>query len=77
MKYGKFIMLICYLRASHGVDADIEKLIEFIKMIGKQDADGSYHTTFGDLFKSDEVQQTLEVSVVIALNMLLKALSYY
>jgi len=45
---------------SAAVDHDIGLLVEHIKRVGKQEADGSYTTTFGTLFKDDSVQNSLE-----------------
>ena len=43
------------------VEHEISLLTNFIRSIGKQNAStGKYETTFGDLFRSDEVQNTLE-----------------
>lgn len=46
--------------AAHGVEQDIKSLIEFIKKLGTE-SNGSYTVTFGVLFQSDDVAQTLEV----------------
>lgn len=43
------------------VEHEVSLLMNFIRSIGKQNAStGKYETTFGDLFRSDEVQNTLE-----------------
>lgn len=43
------------------VEHEISLLTNFIRSIGKLNAStGKYETTFGDLFRSDEVQNTLE-----------------
>ena len=43
------------------VEHEISLLINFIRSIGKQNASSSkYETTFGDLFRNDEVQNTFE-----------------
>lgn len=47
------------------VQHEIEQLVGFIRELGTQQADGSVTTTFGDLFKNDKVQNTLEVRTAI------------
>jgi hypothetical protein len=43
------------------VEHEINLLVNFIRSIGKPNAsNGKYETTFGDLFRSDDVQNTLE-----------------
>lgn len=43
------------------VEHEISLLTNFIRSIGKLNTStGKYETTFGDLFRSDEVQNTLE-----------------
>ena len=44
-----------------GVEVDITELVKFIQELGVAQADGTYTCTFGTLFKSDAVQNTLEV----------------
>jgi hypothetical protein len=65
--FSKYIILTDSLgfRAAHGVEVDIVELVKFIQQLGTAQADGSYTTTFGVLFKSDEVQNTLEVFINI------------
>jgi len=48
------------MATSAAVDHDIGLLVEHIKRVGKQEADGSYTTTFGTLFADDTVQNSLE-----------------
>lgn len=43
------------------VDADIATLVSHIQRLGKDDGSGTYTITFGQLFKDDQVQNTLEV----------------
>jgi hypothetical protein len=43
------------------VEHEITLLINFIRSIGKKNSsNGKYETTFGDLFRNDEVQNTFE-----------------
>ena len=43
------------------VEHEISLLVNYIRSIGKQNSStGKYETTFGDLFRSDEVQNTFE-----------------
>eukprot|EP00183_Erythrolobus_madagascarensis_P004660 CAMPEP_0185857854 /NCGR_PEP_ID=MMETSP1354-20130828/29712_1 /TAXON_ID=708628 /ORGANISM="Erythrolobus madagascarensis, Strain CCMP3276" /LENGTH=83 /DNA_ID=CAMNT_0028560127 /DNA_START=84 /DNA_END=335 /DNA_ORIENTATION=+ len=42
------------------VEDEVRDVIRFIKELGKPNADGKMVLTFGDYFKSDEVQNTLE-----------------
>lgn len=42
------------------VDHEISLLVDFIKTLGTHEADGTYTTTFGALFKDDKVANTLE-----------------
>ena len=42
------------------VDHDIGLLVEHIKRVGQQEADGTYTTTFGTLFTDDDIQNSLE-----------------
>mmetsp|Transcript_36272 Transcript_36272/g.88603 ORF Transcript_36272/g.88603 Transcript_36272/m.88603 type:complete len:87 (-) Transcript_36272:60-320(-) len=42
------------------VEKEIKDVIGFLKTLGKQNGDGNYVLTFGDYFKSDDVQNTLE-----------------
>lgn len=43
------------------VEHEIKLLVNFIRSIGKENASsGLYETTFGDLFRNDEVQNTFE-----------------
>jgi hypothetical protein len=42
------------------VDQEIGHLVEFIKRLGAENAGGEIETTFGALFKDDELQNTLE-----------------
>jgi hypothetical protein len=43
------------------VEHEISLLINFIRSIGKKNSsNGKYETTFGDLFRNDEVQNTFE-----------------
>mmetsp|Transcript_7475 Transcript_7475/g.15238 ORF Transcript_7475/g.15238 Transcript_7475/m.15238 type:complete len:87 (+) Transcript_7475:112-372(+) len=42
------------------VEKEIKDVINFIKKLGKKGEDGKYILSFGDYFKSDEVQNTLE-----------------
>lgn len=43
------------------VEHEVSLLVNFIRSIGKKNpSTGKYETTFGDLFASDEVQNTLE-----------------
>jgi hypothetical protein len=49
-------------RASHGVDEDVQHLLQFINTLGKTQEDGSVTVTFGELFADDGLQNTLEVS---------------
>jgi hypothetical protein len=43
------------------VEHEISLLVEFIRSIGTRDASsGKYQTTFGDLFRNDQIQNTLE-----------------
>ncbi|KAA8495154.1 Costars family protein [Porphyridium purpureum] len=42
------------------VEEEIKHVIHFIKTLGKQNDKGQYELTFGDYFKSDDVQNTLE-----------------
>jgi len=43
------------------VEHEVSLLVNFIRSIGKQNSsNGKYETTFGDLFRNDEVQNTLE-----------------
>ena len=48
------------MATSAAVDHDIGLLVEHIKRVGKQEADGSYTTTFGTLFADDSIQNSLE-----------------
>ena len=48
-------------RASHGVDEDVQHLLQFIKSLGKTQEDGSVTVTFVELFADDVLQNTLEV----------------
>jgi hypothetical protein len=50
-------------RASHGVDEDVQHLLQFIKSLGKTQEDGSVTVTFAELFADDVLQNTLEVCV--------------
>jgi hypothetical protein len=45
---------------SYNVEKEIEELVHGIKRIGKQQTDGTYKTTFGELFHDDKIQNTLE-----------------
>jgi len=42
------------------VEDEIRDVIKFIKQLGKPNEKGQMVLTFGDYFKSDEVQNTLE-----------------
>jgi hypothetical protein len=43
------------------VEHEISLLVNFIRSTGKQNSSsGKYETTFGDLFRNDEVQNTFE-----------------
>ncbi len=42
------------------VDHEISQLVEFIKTLGTENANGEFETTFGVLFKDDKVSNTLE-----------------
>jgi len=42
------------------VEHEISLLKNFIQKLGKPNSNGKYQTTFGELFRSDEVQNTLE-----------------
>jgi hypothetical protein len=44
----------------YSVDKEIEHLVHEIKRLGTQNADGTYTTTFGVIFKDDKVQNLLE-----------------
>ena len=46
--------------ASYDVDREVELVITHMKRVGKQQADGSYKTTFGEFFNDPEVEQTFE-----------------
>ena len=48
------------MATSAAVDHDIGLLVEHIKRVGKQEADGSYTTIFGTLFADDSIQNSLE-----------------
>lgn len=48
------------MATSAHVDADIATLVTHIQRLGTADADGIVSTTFGDLFRDDTVQNTLE-----------------
>lgn len=42
------------------VEHEISLLKTFIQKIGKPNSTGKYQTTFGELFRNDELQNTLE-----------------
>ncbi len=56
-------LLIYYLSMANTaqVEHEISLLVNYIRSIGKQNSSsGKYETTFGDLFRNDEVQNTFE-----------------
>ncbi|CAM4754136.1 unnamed protein product [Rotaria magnacalcarata] len=54
-------ILLANMANTAQVEHEISLLVNFIRSIGKQNSStGKYETTFGDLFRSDEVQNTFE-----------------
>ncbi|CAF4832653.1 unnamed protein product [Rotaria socialis] len=54
-------ILLAKMANTAQVEHEISLLVNFIRSIGKQNSStGKYETTFGDLFRSDEVQNTFE-----------------
>eukprot|EP00461_Guttulinopsis_vulgaris_P007866 UN07916 len=41
-------------------EKEVKHLIEYMKKLGKQNANGDYEITFGELFKNDEVANLFE-----------------
>ncbi|CAF3362458.1 unnamed protein product [Rotaria socialis] len=61
LKHRGKISRIIEMANTAQVEHEISLLVNFIRSIGKQNSStGKYETTFGDLFRSDEVQNTFE-----------------